>query len=168
MESEKKIKMVYSGELLVFALIFAVLGTLILTHVWVLGGTFRSIFIYVTLAGSTWFFIDFVWTLSSKKRQAKNSLLDKALPLPATGTILVTDIISLVTGLDNTKELHHYVVGSVFVYFALVYIIEGLYHYKHPIPLILEEIEESKKAAPKNNDVLYELPEEDGADKEEK
>lgn len=148
MDSIKKAKLMFSGELLIFAVIFAVLGSLILSHVWVLGGNFRMIFIFVTIAGCAWFFVDFFWTLLSKKRRTKNSLLDKVLPLPATGTILVTDIISLSYGLDNldaTKELHQMAVGAVFAYFAFMYIVMAVYHYYHPIPMLLEEFEKEAK-----------------------
>ena len=84
MDIEKKTKKIICGEYLIFAVVAAVLSALILTRVWILGQSgFRYVFIYFTLALGAWFVIDLFWTIFSKKRRAKNSLLDKILPLPA-------------------------------------------------------------------------------------
>ena len=76
MDIEKKTKKIICGEYLIFAVVAAVLSALILTRVWILGQSgFRYVFIYFTLALGAWFVIDLFWTIFSKKRRAKNSLL---------------------------------------------------------------------------------------------
>ena len=162
MDVEKKTKMILCGEFLLFALVFAVLSALILTRVWVLGQSgFRYVFIFITMAGTAWFFVDFFWTLFSKKRRAKNSLLDKVLPLPATGSIFALDVVSLVIGLEASKDIHQLTVGVVFAYLAIMYLFQGFYRYKHPSPLMVEAIEEARKEEKDNKIVL------EGQEKEE-
>ena len=92
MSDEKKMKLIYSVELSVFALIFVVLGILKLTHVLGLGQNYRQyIFPYVTLAGGAWFIADFIWALCSKKRREKAPLIDKILVLPASAFVIGFD-----------------------------------------------------------------------------
>ena len=50
----KKIKLIYSGELLAFALVFIVLGILELLKVIKLSERFQLIFKIITLVGATW------------------------------------------------------------------------------------------------------------------
>ena len=63
---------VYTVELLVFVIIYLVLGILILTAVIPLHGTFRHILIYVSLVGAAWFVFDFFWTLFFPKEEEKH------------------------------------------------------------------------------------------------
>ena len=91
-----KTKLIYSGELLLFAVVFLVLGILILTHVIKLSKNYRYIFTFLTLAGSLFIISDFVWLLCSKKRQKKNSIVDKALVLPVGVALLIIDRKSVV------------------------------------------------------------------------
>lgn len=147
----RKAKKIYTFELLAFVVIFLTLGILILTKVWVLGGNLRLVFAIITMVGTTWAFADFIWMLASKKRRAKNSMLDKVLLLPLAGAIFVIDIITFVQGVDATKELHQYAVGIAFSYIALIYSVEAIYHWYHPLPMIVEAAKEDqkKKEAPK-------------------
>ena len=141
----RKAKKIYTFELLAFVVIFLTLGILILTKVWVLGGNLRLVFAIITMVGTTWAFADFIWMLASKKRRAKNSMLDKVLLLPLAGAIFVIDIITFVQGVDATKELHQYAVGIAFSYIALIYTIEAIYHWYHPLPMIVESAKEDQK-----------------------
>ena len=141
----RKAKKIYTFELLAFVVIFLTLGILILTKVWVLGGNLRLVFAIITMVGTTWAFADFIWMLASKKRRAKNSMLDKVLLLPLAIAIFVIDIITFVQGIDATRELHQYAVGSAFSYIALIYSIEAIYHWYHPLPMIVEAAKEDKK-----------------------
>lgn len=165
MDIEKKTKKIICGEYLIFALVAAVLSALILTRVWILGQSgFRYFFIYFTLAVGAWFFIDLFWTIFSKKRRAKNSLLDKILPLPAPVTVMTVDIISLIIGLEASKDIHQIAVGAIFAYLSLVFLFFGFYRYKHPSPLILEAIEEAKK---EEAQAKIELPKEESPSQDE-
>ena len=165
MDIEKKTKKIICGEYLIFAIVAAVLSALILTRVWILGQSgFRYVFIYFTLALGAWFVIDLFWTIFSKKRRAKNSLLDKILPLPAPATVVTVDIISLIIGLEASKDIHQVAVGIIFGYLSLVFLFFAFYRYKHPSPLMLEAIEEAKKEEAASK---IELPAEESPKQEE-
>ncbi len=140
MDIEKKTKKIICGEYLIFAVVAAVLSALILTRVWILG------------------------TIFSKKRRAKNSLLDKILPLPAPATVVTVDIISLIIGLEASKDIHQVAVGIIFGYLSLVFLFFAFYRYKHPSPLMLEAIEEAKKEEAASK---IELPAEESPKQEE-
>ena len=142
-KQEKKIKLIYSGELLVFAVVFIVLGILELLRVIKLSDRFQLIFKIITLAGATWLIVDFVWVMLSPKRKAKNAVMDKAMMLPLALYLYVFDIIGFVF----QPGYGYYQVGvpAAFFYVACAYTFQGIYHYYHPIPSILEIIEEANK-----------------------
>jgi uncharacterized membrane protein HdeD (DUF308 family) len=142
-------KLIYSIELGVFALIFLVLGILLITHIIGMSDRRITIFTYVTLVGGFIGIGDFVWVLLSKKRRKKNSLLDKALVLPLAIFLIVIDILTLATG--RKEELYYcYVLGSVFSYIAIIYTFEAIYHWFKPIPMILEGEDKIKDAEKKD------------------
>lgn len=143
MEKEKKkiddltkAKLIYSGELLIFAIVFAVLGILILLEVINVWDWKKIAFTWVTLFGGFLLWGDFVWLLCSKKRRKKNSLLDKILVLPSASFLIGYDLYSLIKGDDSIISI---VMGSVFVYLAAVYLFEGIYHWFKTHPGLLEE-----------------------------
>jgi len=138
-------KLIYSIELGAFALIFLVLGILIITHIIGMSPKRITIFTYVTLIGGFVGIGDFVWVLISKKRRKKNSLLDKALVLPIAISLIVIDILTLATG--RKDELFYcYVLGSVFCYIAVIYTFEAIYHWFKPIPMIIDSEDKIKDA----------------------
>lgn len=142
MDDVKKAKLFYSGELLLIALVFLVLGILMLADVYHSSDTRRTIFIWVTLFGGFLMIGDFFWTLLSKKHRKKASLLDKILVLPAGCTFISYDLYVLISSTTNA-DLHRFLVGSVFCYIAAIYIFESLFHYRHPIPGLFDD-EENK------------------------
>lgn len=153
MDELKKAKLIYSGELLLFTIVFIVLGVLMLLGILGNKDLFKQIFSWVTLFGSTWLIVDFFWVLLSKKRRAKNSLLDKALLLPSASCTIAFDIFCLINGPLNVNDLagvnlYGYYCGSLFMYFAAVYLFQAIYHYFYPIPGLLED---DKKAEEKEN-----------------
>ena len=96
---------------------------------------------WITLFGGTWVIVDFVWALLSKKRRPRISLLDKALHLPA-GIYLVTfDLFCIITRPDNPM-VYRCGFPIAISYLCLCYIFEGIYHFYHPIPGILEAVVE--------------------------
>ena len=72
MKTETKVKLIYSGELVVIAIIAAVIAILKLTGVIPTNPTRLLIYNIITLAGGLWFIIDLVWTLKSEKRRKKS------------------------------------------------------------------------------------------------
>ena len=144
MSIEKKNKLIYSGELIIIAIVFLVIGILELLKIIKLSDNFQLIFKILTLVGASWVFTDFFWTIFSKKRKARNSLLDKIMMLPLAVYLVVFDII----GFCIAKPYDYYQIGVplAFFYIACAYIFQSIYHYYNPIPLILEAIEEEKAA----------------------
>lgn len=160
MDDLTKAKLIYSGELGLFAILFLVLGILMLLKVYQSTPTRRTIFVWVTLFGGAFLIGDFLWTLLSKKHRKKASLLDKTLTLPSGITLIAYDLYTLISGVQN-EDLHRYVVGSVFLYIALIYAFEALYHYAHPIPGLVDAAQEQPDEKPAEAKTAEEKPNED-------
>ena len=144
MTIEKKNKLIYSGELVFFAIAFFVIGLLELLKVIVLSDRFQLIFKILTLVGATWLVVDFFWTLLNKKRRANNDLLDKIIMLPLAFYLYGYDIAGFVVA----RPYEYYQVGVpiAFFYITCSYLFQGIYHYYKPIPLIVQAIEEETSA----------------------
>lgn len=178
MSAEKKIKLIYSGELIFIAIVFAVIATLEICRVLKIRDWVLIAFNWLTLAGGIWMIADFVWTLVSPKRRAKNSLLDKCLLLPVGVYLIVFDIICFAKQIqkaDVSYDFRLYMMVGAFYYIAVVYIFQGIYHYKYPIPSLIaaireEEEEARKKAEEENKNLVAEQPDviENQADEEKK
>ena len=141
----RKIKLIYSGELLLIAVVFLTIGILELLKVITIKDWVQLVFKIVTLAGAAWLVADFLWTLLSPKKRAKNSLMDKIMMLPLVPYLLFFDIYGFVA----PRPYEYYQIGLpiVFFYIACVYIFQGFYHYYHPIPMVVEMINEAQQAA---------------------
>ena len=140
-----KAKLIYSGELLIFAIIFLVIAILRITGV--MGGNqVRSaIFNWVTIFGGSWMIADCAWALFSKKRRPKVALIDKILHVPAGIYLVSFDIYCFVTHPDPASDVYRIGVPIVLFYLCACYIFESIYHFFKPIPGLLE-IEEAEKA----------------------
>lgn len=143
LNKETKIKLIYSGELLVFAILFVVFGILKFTKVMGYNPTRTLIFNIITLAGAAWGITDFIWAIVSKKRQQRISLLDKILILPLVLFMITYDIICLTT--KQADEFYLYMLGSAFLYVAVIYTFEAIYHFHHPIPGLFDDEDEEEK-----------------------
>ena len=144
MDPHKKMKLIYSGELLLFAVIFLVVAILKLTGVMKYNETRRIIFNWITIFGGLWGITDFVWGLASKKRRQRISLLDKFLILPLVLFIITFDFICLI-GPKRADAFYVYCVSAAFFYISAIYLFEGIYHYYKPIPGLLDDDEEEEK-----------------------
>lgn len=143
MSDETKVKLIYSGELLLFAIIFTVLGVLKITRVIGYNPTRALVFNYITLAGVAWGLVDFTWAIASKKRRARVSLLDKAITLPLSIFMLVFDLINIIK--QPGEDFYVYMLSSALFYVVGIYIFMGVYHWFHPNKELLEAIEEDRK-----------------------
>lgn len=150
MDDLKKAKLMYSGELLIFAVIAIVLGILFICHVINVADWKKWAFTCVTLLGGCWCIADFIWTLVSPKKRAKNSLLDKILLLPNGCALLGLDIFALInliqdpsrTDLDTFFQIE---IGCALLYLSVAYIVEAIYHYYKPHPSIIEAVEADRQ-----------------------
>ncbi len=146
-DKEKKIKLIYSGELLLFAVIFLVFGILKITKVMGYSETRRIVFNWITIFGGAWGIADFIWAICSKKRQQRISMIDKILLLPLAIFIMTFDFISLIAK-PASDNFYIYSVGAAFLYVAVIYTFESIYHYYKPIPGLLDDEEEPKVEEP--------------------
>ena len=153
MDPHKKMKLIYSGELLLFAVIFLVVAILKLTGVMKYNETRRIIFNWITIFGGLWGITDFVWGLTSKKRRQRISLLDKALVLPLVLFIETFDFISLIAK-PESESFYVISIGAAFLYITVIYTFQAIYHYFYPIPGLLDDEEEEK-----NDEIVQEKPE---------
>ena len=143
-DPHKKMKLIYSGELLLFAVIFLVVAILKLTGVMNYNETRRIVFNWITIFGGLWGITDFIWGAFSKKRRARICLLDKALLLPLVLFIETFDFISLIAKPENEK-FYVYSIGFAFLYITVIYTFQAIYHYFKPIPGLFDEEEEEQK-----------------------
>ena len=170
MSIEKKVKLIYSGELIFIAIVFLVLATLELCRVLKIRDWVLIAFNWITIFGGAWMIADFIWTLVSPKKRAKNSLLDKCLLLPLGIYLIVFDIICFAKqGMkeDVSYDFRLYMMTSAFYYVAVIYIFQGFYHYKHPIPSLVAAIKQEEEEA-KKKEFEQEKPLENQAEETEK
>lgn len=179
MDIEKKTKLIYTIELLFFAVVFFVIATLELLGIIGKNKIMHQVFNWVTIFGGTWMIADFLWVLLSKKRRAKNSLFDKTLLIPLGIYFIVFDILCFIKIPQASLEdlsWRRMMMSFAFFYAGAIYIAQAIYHWFHPIPMLVKAIEEEKKMMeeekakeeeqPKTEDVLEneEKTVEDGQD----
>ena len=151
LSGSEKAKLIYAIELLVFAILFLTLGILFFVGVLHTSTWKKWLVLTVGSVGGVWCFVDFFWTLKSPKRRAKNSLLDKALVLPNALYALIINTyfwIKLTPFNEDSDLMFGYCLAASLCYFALIYVIEAIYHWKHPVPGLVElenELDEEEK-----------------------
>ena len=143
LDKETKYKLVYSGELALFAVLFAVFAVLKFTGVLGYNPTRALVFNWITIFGGAWGIADFIWAVCSKKRQQRISLLDKFLLLPLSLFIITYDLICFIA--KPEPSFYSIMLGIAFAYVAVIYCFEAVYHFYHPIPGLLDDDEEEEK-----------------------
>lgn len=150
---------VYSGELALFAIIFAVIGVLRIVGVIGYSETRRLVFNYITLAGAAWGIADFIWALASKKRRQRISLVDKIVALPLVAFMITYDLICLISKPSNT-QFYVLCVGIAILYAAAMLMFQAIYHFFRPLGSILDAANECEKEKPEEQAKPEETPEE--------
>ena len=141
MDFMTKAKLIYSGELAIFAVAFLVIAILEFTQVMKINGT---LFNWITIFGGTWLFIDFFWAKFSKKRQKRVALIDKIIVLPLGLYLIAFDLYCFIA--QPEKTIYRYGIPVVLLYLAIVYTFEAIYHFKYPVPGLIEAEEQAKQA----------------------
>lgn len=175
MKTETKVKLIYAGELAVIAIIAIVIGVLKLTGVIATKPIRLLIYNIITFVGGLWFIVDLIWTLKSEKRRKKSSLLDKICVIPISAYLLFFDIYCFIykaQGIEVNDMLVRISVGVVLLYVGVLYTFQAIYHYSHPVPMLIEAIEEAKKmdeeaANPNSDEQIEEKPIENDSSLEE-
>lgn len=148
MDFATKAKLIYSGELLLIAIAFIVVAILKLTDVFKYNETRSTIFNWITIFGGAWVIADLIWAIVDKKRQKRICLIDKIIHAPAGIYFIAFDLYCLIA---RPGELFYQrAIPVVLLYLAACYIFESIYHFKYPIPGLIEE-EEEKKDNPKDS-----------------
>lgn len=159
MDPAKKLKLIYSIELIAIACIFIVVGILKLCGVIGQNSTYRFVFNIVTSVGACLIIGDLIWGLVSKKRRKKICLMDKLLALPAVAYLIVYNILCFCAKgnvLTLPNDFYSISMASVIFYLSANYIFQGIYHYFYPIPEILIAMEEERLEAEKKQKELEE------------
>ena len=170
MDLSIKAKLIYSVELGIFAILFLVLAILRFTGVIPANATRLTIFNWVTLFGGSWITIDFIWALLDKKRQKRVAIIDKIIHLPAGLYLIVFDLYCLITNIaknDINNPICVYGVPIVLAYLALCYSFEAIYHFKYPVPGLLD-IEEKENQVVDEQEVTFVGEEKEESSLEEK
>ena len=144
MDFATKAKLIYSGELLLFALVFITIAILKLTNVIPFSSVRATIFNWVTIFGGTWLLVDLFWAIFDKKRQKRIAIIDKIIHSPAGVYLITFDLYCLISQIQDQK-VYQIGVPIVLGYLGLCYIFEAIYHFKFPVPGLIEIEEEQKK-----------------------
>ncbi len=138
-----KVKLIYSGELLLFAVVFLTLAILKFTNVIPFNSTRALIFNWITIFGGAWIIADLIWALVDKKRQKRLALIDKIIHAPAGVYLISFDLFCLISQ-SSDERVYQIGIPIALTYLCLCYIFEAFYHYKYPIPGLIEEEEEKQ------------------------
>ena len=145
MDELTKAKLIYTIELGLFAIAFLVVAILQFVRVINFGENHLRIINWVTIFGSSIGIADFIWYILSPIRKKKNSPLDKCALVPLMIYILVFDIICFVNYDNPQLELAQIMIPIALCYVTVIYSIEAVYHWFHPLPMLLDAVEEDKK-----------------------
>ena len=151
MDLETKAKLIYSVELGVFALVFLVIAILKFTGVIGTNATRLTVFNWITLFGGTWLVVDFFWAILDKKRQKRIAVIDKCIHLPAGLYLIAFDLYCLIGKPAIESPICRYAVPIVLTYLGICYAFEAIYHFKYPVPGILDAIEEKPSEEQQQN-----------------
>ena len=144
MDTLTKAKLIYSIELGVFAVVFLVFAILKFTGLMGVEKNRLTVFNWITLFGGSWLVADFLWALLDKKRQKRIALIDKCIHLPAGLYLIAFDLYCLIAKPAIESPICRYAVPIVLTYLGICYAFEAIYHFKYPVPGIIDAVEEEK------------------------
>ena len=143
LDETTKIKLIYSGELLLFSIVFLVLAILQTVGVINFSERFLNIFKFLTLAGVAYFIYDIVTLITNKKKREKACIPDKACTIILPPYILTIDIL-LIAGNEFVWANPKYFITPLFFYIAAIYLFQAIYHWFYPLKDLFED-DESKE-----------------------
>lgn len=144
MDFMTKAKLIYSGELALFAIVFIVLAILRITQVIPFDEKRALFFNWITLFGGTWVIADFLWAMLSQKRKKRVSLIDKSIHLPVGFYLISFDLYCLITKPTN-HDFYRFGISIVLLYLGICYAFEAIYHFYYPVPGLLDIEEKSQE-----------------------
>ncbi len=144
MDDFTKAKLIYSVELAVFGVAFLTLAILKMVGVIPQNDKLHIVFNWITLFGGSWIVADFIWALLDKKRRKRIALIDKILHLPVGIYLIAYDLFCLISK-PTDERIYQFGIPSALAYLSICYVFEAIYHYKYPIPGLLDAIKEEEK-----------------------
>ena len=144
MDDLTKAKLIYSIELLVFSVAFLVVAILKMTGVIPTNETRQLVFNWITLFGGSWIIADCIWAIVDKKRQKRIALIDKIIHVPAGIYLIAYDLYCLIAKPTDSR-IFQFGFPIALTYLCLCYMFEAFYHYKYPVPGLLEAAKEDEK-----------------------
>ena len=139
-----KAKLIYSGELLLFAIAFFVIALLEFIQVIKISDRHHMIFNWVTIFGGTWLIVDFFWALFDKKRRKRVALIDKIIHLPVGIYLISFDLFCLISKPTN-RLVYQYGIPAAICYLFICYTFEAIYHFFYPVPGLVDIKEDNKQ-----------------------
>lgn len=139
-----KVKLIYSGELIVVAIVALVIGILQLTQVLTVKELFRNIFNWVTIFGSPLLIITSIISIVSPKRRKKVSYFDKITLFPLAVYIIVIDIICFANYGTLEQSFYQTYIPIAILCLSVIYMAQGIYHWFRPLPSLLDELEQER------------------------
>ena len=139
-----KVKLIYSGELIIIAIVALVISILQLSEVLTVKELFRNIFNWVTIFGSPLLIITSVYSLISPKRRKKISIFDKITLFPLAVYIIVIDIICFIHYGTMDQSFYQTYIPIALLSISIIYLAQGIYHWFYPLPALLEELEQER------------------------
>lgn len=145
MPAAKKMKLIYCGELLVIALVAITMGVLKMLKIIGQNQTRLLIYNIVTLVGAAYILFELGWWCFSKKKRAKNSLLEKLLPLPASLYLIFFDITCFVQGSSLNEMFLRLSISCVLLYAGAISLFMAILRFFKPNKQLINMIEEAEK-----------------------
>ena len=139
-----KVKLIYSGELIIIGIAALVIAILQLTWVLTVKELFRNIFNWVTIFGSPLLIITTIYSFISPKRRKKISYFDKITLLPIAIYIIVIDVICFANYGTLEQSFYQTYLPIAILSIAIIYIAQGIYHWFYPLQSLLDELEQDR------------------------
>lgn len=139
-----KMKLFYSGELIIIAIALIVIGSLQLARVMMINDIFRQIFNWVTIFGAIFIIGSFFFSYFNEKRRKKMSLFDKFSLFPLAVYLIVIDIILFINYQNPDPNLVQTLIPIALLMCGIIYLSQGIYHWYYPLPTLLMELEQER------------------------
>lgn len=148
-KSLKKVKIIYTIELLIFVAVAITFSILFYLEIFPATVKKARIFSILTTCGAGYLIFDAIWAIISPKHRKNAPLIDKITILPLSFFLIGFDIYIYVNQYGETINLQflRFVLGSVFVYIACMYTFQAIYHWYHPLQSLIEASEKAEEEA---------------------
>lgn len=135
-----KVRLIYSGELALFAVVFAVIGVLQLIGVWEVKEWVLQVFKFVAPVAAAYFIYDFVTSFTNKRKREKVCFVDKFSTIfvpPYSLTLAIMLFVNYQFVFDNRNLFFPPLLLAI----SVVYLFQAIYHWFNPLKELFEDDE---------------------------